>query len=185
MTMHDNRFYDSFLRQRSSSDIKGRSDLYHSVNRYWMFTNGWDVLRTDTVARSGITVLASALWWPAGDPHYFNICFDDVWRVIPFVFDPASPDDPDGYRAFKILLNAGKFAIVKPMFDQLDSPRTWWHSMFKRRLGIRLRFIHYTDMFVLQGQQCPDDDHSKVHTFVRSTDATDQGIDLLSLLVRM
>jgi len=51
--------------------------------------------------------------------HYFNICFDDVWRLVPFVFDPVSPDEPGEYKAFKRLLERGKFAAVKPLFDQL------------------------------------------------------------------
>jgi len=51
--------------------------------------------------------------------HYFNICFDDVWRVIPLVFEPTIPDEPGSYREFKYLLKSGKFATVKPLFDQL------------------------------------------------------------------
>ncbi len=114
--------------------------------------------------------------------HYFNICFDDVWRVIPFVVDPVSPDEPGGYTAFKRLLDRGKFAAVKPLFDQLASPGTWWHSMFERGSGIRQRFVHYTDMFMVLGQQGPNDERCKVLTFVRSPYSTGLGIDFIVIL---
>jgi hypothetical protein len=54
--------------------------------------------------------------------------------------------------------------------------------MFERGLGIRQRFVHYTDMFEFEGRQSPNDEHCKVHTFVRSADATDQAIDFIAIL---
>ncbi len=114
--------------------------------------------------------------------HYFNICFDDVWRVIPLVFEPNTPDEPSGYGEFKDLLKAGKFATVKPLFDQLRTPGTWWHSMFMRETGIRQRFVHYTDMFSVQGSKGPNDERVKVETFVWKQDSSGQRIDFAAML---
>jgi hypothetical protein len=114
--------------------------------------------------------------------HYFNICFDDVWRLVPFVFDPVSPDEPGEYKAFKRLLERGKFAAVKPLFDQLRTPGTWWHSMLMRETGIRQRFVHYTDMFSVQGSKGPDDERVQVETFVWKQDSSGQRIDFITIL---
>ena len=98
--------------------------------------------------------------------HYINICFDDIWRVIPLVFDPNAPDDPDSYGAFRQLLTSDKFALVQTMFDELKHPGTWWHSMLMRGTGIRQRFVHFTDMFSVQGSKAPDDERVRVEAFV-------------------
>src|SRR5262249_2070053 len=114
--------------------------------------------------------------------HYFNICFDDVWRLVPFVFSPASPDESGKYSEFKDLLKAGKYACVRPLFDKLTSPGTWWHSMFKWKSGIRQRFVHYTDMFEVMGHRSPGEEYSKVFAFVRSPYSAGERIDFIATL---
>ena len=71
-----------------------------------------------------------------------------------------------GFKAFKQLLARGKFAPVKTMFDQLRTPGTWWHSMLMRETGICQRFVHFTDMFSVQGSKAPNDERVQVETFV-------------------
>ena len=114
--------------------------------------------------------------------HYINICFDDVWRVVPLVFDPNAPDDPDSWGAFTKLLTIGKFAPVKKMFDELKNPGTWWHSMLMYGTGIRQRLVHYTDMFSVQGSRGPNDERIRVETFVWKQDSSGHAIEFVAAL---
>ena len=83
--------------------------------------------------------------------HYLTLFIDDLARIIPYVLteEGGEPNEPDGFTQLKNhWINEQRPASqpVKDLFEMLDQPDSWWSLGFKRRVGMRQRLTHYTDL---------------------------------------
>ena len=88
--------------------------------------------------------------------HYLTLFIDDLARIIPFVLaeEGGEPEEPDGFSRLKRRLVEEKPSALQPvreLFAALDDDDSWWSLGFKRRVGMRHRLTHYTDLVYFKG----------------------------------
>lgn len=97
----------------------------------------------------------------AGDSVFFylGIFLDDLAKAVLYthLIEPENGLESFGDLKREVPKN-NRFASLRPLFDELAKPLSWYDCVLTRGRGIRQRLVHYHDIILFAGTRKADDD---------------------------